>query len=167
MGTSMIISSKKDILTQTFGTPTAYMPKDAMGMDIIDPFNHSLQWSRRSLGIRLYLSFLLYGDQGMSDMVQQLAYMGDLLKGKLSKAGWEIVNNSPFPVVVFTHSKFENNECVATFCQKLINNGEVWISTYPVQGKLGLRACITNYLTTEEHLDTLLQNLQMHLLMMD
>lgn len=159
MGTSLFLTKHKNILENTFGTPTEYMPKDAQGIQITDPYNHSLAWSRRSLGIRLYLSFLLYGEGGLANLVNSLAQKGEELRQLLNQEGWEIWNNSPFPVLCFRIPGM-NNEQVLAICKKVVKRGKVWLSTYPVKGKICFRACITNYLTETQHLKALLEELK-------
>jgi aromatic-L-amino-acid decarboxylase len=40
---------------------TAYMPKEGERMQVTDPFAHSLQWSRRFIGLKLFMSLAVAG----------------------------------------------------------------------------------------------------------
>ena len=61
MGTSIFLTSKNDILSKTFRITTEYMPKEADKLTITEPFTHSIQWSRRFIGLKVYLPLLFYG----------------------------------------------------------------------------------------------------------
>lgn len=160
MGTSMFLTKDKEILSKTFRITTEYMPKEANELDVIDPFTHSIQWSRRFIGLKVYLSLLFYGWEGYQNTIEHQAQMGILLKKKLTDNHWVIKNNTPLPVVCFTDEKFAND---ANFTKKILNSilkrGKSWLSVYPINGVLTFRACITNYNTTELELDELINEL--------
>ena len=67
---------------------------------------------------------------------------------------WEIVNQTPLPVVCFRDRKFSgSNESVYlnAIADDLVSSGEAWISTTRLSGTVPvLRACITNYRTQEK-----------------
>jgi len=83
MGTSLFLTSHKEILGKTFRTTTEYMPKEAKELDVLDPFTHSIQWSRRFVGLRLYLSLLFFGWAGYENVIGHQSKMGILLRKKL------------------------------------------------------------------------------------
>src|SRR5439155_1329002 len=47
MGAGIFLTRHPSLLERTFGTGTSYMPRDAAGLDIVDPYSHSMQWSPR------------------------------------------------------------------------------------------------------------------------
>lgn len=160
MGTSLFLTPHPSILKETFQIRTDYMPKDADGMPVRDPFAHSIQWSRRFIGLRLYLALRFFGWDGFEETIGRQAEMGDLLREKLSRTGWKVVNHSPFPVICFTDEQFSDDpEFAASVCQAVVRKGSSWISIYPVDGSQTLRACITNYNTGEKDLDGLIGDL--------
>ena len=153
MSTSLYITRHKEILAKTFGMTTEYMPKEGAGMDIVDPYTHSIQWSRRFIGLRLYLSLLIFGWRGYEELVDQQIAIGKRLKELLTDTDWIIYNNSDLPVLCFGKKSFESDENHALkICNKVLTSGKAWISVYKVGEVNGLRACITNYDTTEEDL---------------
>jgi len=159
MAGSMFITRHKNILSQTFCTTAGYMPKEAEGMEVIDPFSHSLQWSRRFTGLKLYLSLLVLGWTGYAEILQHQVNMGRLLKEKLMQAGWEIYNDTELPVALFGNPENESPEFVNFVCQNVQQSGKAWISTYLMQGMPALRACITNYNTGPEDIGNLINEL--------
>jgi len=158
MGAGIYITRHKNIMKDSFGIKTEYMPKDAQGMDVIDPFTHTIQWSRRFTGLKLYMSLLMYGWEGMEQMVDQQIETGDYLKQSLSQHGWKIYNDTRLPVVCFGLEKFEKDpDSIISFCQKVIGTGKVWISVYKIGDIHTLRACVTNYNTCTRHIDDLVE----------
>ena len=160
MGTSMFITSHNQILNKTFRINTEYMPKEAGTLNVTDPFSHSIQWSRRFNGLKVYLSLLIYGWQGFDKIINKQMKMGEILKDKLIENGWTIKNKTPFPVVCFTDSLYESDpNFTSTILDSILTNGDAWISVYPVNGIPCFRACITNYTTSEQDIDELVNEL--------
>ena len=160
MGTSMLITRHKDILASTFRIQTDYMPKDAGTLTIHDPFAHSIQWSRRFNGLKVYLSLLMYGWKGFEQAINHHMAMGDHLREQLKKSGWKIMNPTQLPVVCFTHPAHEGDPNFTTkMLQYILQQGRAWISVYPVNGQSTFRACITNYNTQPEDIQALIQQL--------
>jgi len=160
MGTSLFLTSHPGILGKTFRVTTEYMPKDARELDIIDPYTHSIQWSRRFIGLRVYLSLLFYGWDGYEEVIDHQTRMGNLLREKLHESDWHITNKSPLPLICFTdEANKDNPEFTATILKKVLDSGLSWISVYPVSGFPSFRVCITNYNTSEKDLDELISEL--------
>jgi glutamate/tyrosine decarboxylase-like PLP-dependent enzyme len=158
MGAGLFLTRHPDILTRAFSTHTAYMPKEAAGLPITDPFSHSLQWSRRFTGAKLFLSLAVAGWDGYAAAIRHQTAMGDLLRHKLLVSDWNVVNNTPLPLVCFTdaHSTWtlEQTQAIAN---AVVASGQAWISTIQLGAsqRPALRACITNYRTEPRHLEDL------------
>jgi aromatic-L-amino-acid/L-tryptophan decarboxylase len=87
--------------------------------------------------------------------------MGNLLRHKLKAAGGKVYNNTTLPLVNFGLDDLEGNpEKITRFCRKVTDSGKVWISVYKAGELSTLRACITNYNTSEKDLDILLNTLR-------
>ncbi len=154
MGTSIFLTRDKEILFKTFRITTEYMPHDADDLDIVDPYIHSMQWSRRYIGLRTYLSLLIFGWDGYAETINHQVEIGNYLRTQLIKYGWEITNNTELPVVCFTDpEKKTDAEFANEICNRVLDSGKAWISVYRVNGINSLRACITNYATTESEID--------------
>jgi glutamate/tyrosine decarboxylase-like PLP-dependent enzyme len=137
------------------------MPKDAEGMNIIDPYNHSIQWSRRFIGLKLYMALLMIGWKGYEKSIEEDFRIGNLLKEKLKKDGWKLYNYSPLPIICFNRpDKIDNPNWTKNTVNKLVESRKIWLSTFPIQGKLCLRICITNYLTRENEVDQIVDMLR-------
>lgn len=160
MGAGIFITAHPTILGQTFSINTEYMPKEASEMDIVDPYTHSIQWSRRFIGLKVYMSLLFFGWEGYEKVIDHQTRMGDLLREKLKANGWTIKNNTVLPVICFTDQDYESDpHFTKVILANILAKGRSWISMYPVKGVSTFRACITNYATTETELDELVADL--------
>lgn len=161
MSGSMFITADPEVLSKSFRITTEYMPKDAGDMEIVDPFTHSIQWSRRFIGLKLYLSLLMYGWKGYEEVIEHQVQMGNEFRELLQQKDWKVLNQTPLPVVCFSHPVFQQDpDFVPWIVQSVVDSGKAWISRYPVNGKPALRACITNYDTQEKDLQALVQLLE-------
>jgi glutamate/tyrosine decarboxylase-like PLP-dependent enzyme len=157
MGAGIYLTRHADILDRTFGVHTAYMPREAAGLDVVDPHLHTMQWSRRFIGLKVFLSMAVAGENGYANALRHQTAMGDLLRTRLAQSGWHIENETPLPIVCFTDSSGADPHTVA---MRVVGSGEAWISTTVLGGsKTVLRACITNYRTTPADIAALIQSL--------
>jgi len=158
MGAGMYLTRHRDSLSRIFSVSTAYMPKEGERLAVVDPYVHSLQWSRRFIGLKLFLTLATTGWNGYAHILRHQSEMGELLRERLKASGWSVVNRTKLPVVCFTPS---NEEWDMAMHQRasdaVVESGRAWISTIMLGGKKpALRACITNYRTRPEHIETLL-----------
>src|SRR6185437_5391150 len=96
MGCGMFFCSRPDILPRAFHVTTGYMPSHNAGAD---PYLNSVQWSRRFLGLRLFLSLAAAGWAGHARHVEHAIEIAARLAERLTTRGWRIVNNSPAAVL--------------------------------------------------------------------
>ncbi|WCF10703.1 pyridoxal-dependent decarboxylase [Paenibacillus thiaminolyticus] len=160
MGAGMYLTRHRDVLHQAFSITADYMPKEGAGLDRIDPFTHSIQWSRRFIGLKLYLSLATAGWEGYSSVVRHQAAMGERLRQELARSNWTVVNDTVLPVVCFTDIRVpaeSRSKFVSFICQEVLRSGQAWISIYEMNQEPALRACITNYETTEEDIIALVE----------
>jgi glutamate/tyrosine decarboxylase-like PLP-dependent enzyme len=160
MGAGIFLTRHTGILDRTFRVATSYMPTEASGMDIVDPHLHSMQWSRRFIGLKVFLSLLVAGVDGYTDAIRHQTAMGVLLRQGLVAAGWEIANETALPVVCFAATGAAD-DVQRAIAMHVVASGEAWISTTLLGGtRTVLRACITNYLTQPSDIDALLATLE-------
>lgn len=157
MGAGVYLTRHRDILDRTFRIDTAYMPREAADLDVVDPHQHTMQWSRRFIGLKVFLSLAVAGEQGYARALRHQTAMGSLLRTLLAQSGWRIENESPLPVVCFTDPGGADPHQIA---MRVVGSGEAWISTTVLaESKTVLRACVTNYRTTPEDISALIQSL--------
>jgi len=157
MGAGIYLTRHMGILSRTFATQTAYMPKEAEGLDIVDPHLHSMQWSRRFTGLKVFLSLATAGWKGYADSIEHMIEMGSLMRAELTGNGWSLKNDTELPVVCFTDPNGGNPQEIAN---RLLASQQAWCSTTLLRGKEQvLRACVTNYNSSAEDVRALVQAL--------
>lgn len=159
MGAGMFFCRRPAAVRRAFGVATPYMPETGnTGVD--DPFATTVQWSRRAIGLKVFLSLAELGLDGYGELIERQAAMGDRLRAKLADAGWTVVNRTPLPLVCFSHSRLEADPgAVRAVAGSVQRRGRAWISDVVLRGRPALRACITSYRTREEDLDVLIEEL--------
>lgn len=163
MGAGIYITRHRNILDRTFHTATAYMPREAAGLDVIDPCMHSIQWSRRCIGLKVFLSLAVAGWEGYAAVIRHMVAMGDNLRQQLAASDWEVVNKTPLPLACFVDRQRPEGRSahyLESVALKVVSSGKAWISTTRLAGTTPvLRACITNYRTRAEDLTALIDAL--------
>jgi len=154
MGAGMFFCRDAHVLDEAFRVTTDYMPGLTEG--VVDNFVTSVQWSRRFIGLKLFLALASRGGSGYAEMIEGQAEVGDYMKERLEEAGWVHVSSSPLPVCCVTHPRIEAGDTrVDTVLEKVLTSGQAWISKVKLGDRWALRACVTSCLTTREDIDVL------------
>jgi glutamate/tyrosine decarboxylase-like PLP-dependent enzyme len=153
MGAGIFLTRHNQILSEACRITTDYMPRDASAFGVNDPFAHSMQWSRRFIGLKVFLSLAVAGWEGYAAAIRHQTAMGDFLRRALEKSDWEIVNDTPLPVVCFRDKKSgagKTEDFLMKVANEAVSSGKAWISLTCLNAETPvLRACITNYRTAE------------------
>jgi len=159
MGAGLFLTRQAGSLERAFRVATGYMPRDAGELAVADPYAHSMQWSRRFIGLKVFLSLAVAGWQGYEEAIRHQTAMGELLRERLRAAAWETVNRTPLPVVCFADSSRPDGRSAAfleAVAADVVGSGRAWISTVRLgEAEPALRACITNVRTGPSDLDAL------------
>jgi glutamate/tyrosine decarboxylase-like PLP-dependent enzyme len=144
MGCGMFFCRHPDTVAEAFRADVSYMPGKKVG-PVFDPYTTSAQWSRRFIGLKLFLALAQHGESGYVEMIEHQTRMGDVLREALRASGWRIVNSTPLPLVCFTRE----GVVPATFLADLHKHQIAWMSEARLGGIPVVRACITSFRTTE------------------
>jgi glutamate/tyrosine decarboxylase-like PLP-dependent enzyme len=145
MGAGMFFCRHNDAVAEAFHAETSYMPRATSG-PVTDPYTSSIQWSRRFIGLKLFLALAHHGESGYVDMIEHQTHMGEVLRESLKCAGWRIVNTTPLPLVCFTRDGLDTTTFLAALQERQI----AWMSEVRLgNGAPVLRACVTSFRTTE------------------
>ena len=127
-----------------------------------DPFVESLQWSRRFIGLKVFMTLAELGAEGMASMIEEQAAMGDRLRALLREHGWIVLGETPFPLVCFTHPEIrEGRVATGTLLEAVYRGRQAWISEARFHGREpALRACITSFKTTDRDLRILVDEIE-------
>jgi glutamate/tyrosine decarboxylase-like PLP-dependent enzyme len=160
MGAGMFLTRHPGVLERTFRVAASYLPRGATQpapagqAPAADPDAHSPQCSRRFIGLSLFLSLAVAGWQGYEEMLRHQVAMGERLRRGLAEHGWEVVNDTPLPIVCFERAGSRSAQLEAVAAD-LAASGDAWISTVAMDAGAALRACVTNYRTTAADVDAL------------
>ena len=144
MGCGMFFCRHAESVAQAFRAEVSYMPGKRSG-PVRDPYTTSAQWSRRFIGLKLFMALANHGESGYVEMIEHQATMGDVLRESLSNSGWKIVNSTPLPLVCFTRDGLDITQFLAALHERQI----AWMSPVEISGVPAVRACITSFRTTE------------------
>jgi glutamate/tyrosine decarboxylase-like PLP-dependent enzyme len=161
MGAGMFFCRHPDAVRRAFDVSTSYMPSSA-GAQTADPYMTTVQWSRRAIGLKVFMSLADRGREGISEQINHQARMGDVLRSKLIEAGWIIVNETVLPLVCFTHADIRSGRrTTPEILETIYARGNAWVSDVVLGGRERvLRACITSFRTNEQDLDSLINELE-------
>jgi glutamate/tyrosine decarboxylase-like PLP-dependent enzyme len=148
MGCGMFFCRHRETVSEAFRADVSYMPSKQEG-PVFDPLTTSVQWSRRFIGLKLFMALAQLGESGYTEMIEHQTRMGDVLRNRLRASGWRIVNSTPLPLVCFTREGLVPTDFLAALHQRQI----AWMSAAHVGDIPVVRACITSFKTTEEDIE--------------
>jgi glutamate/tyrosine decarboxylase-like PLP-dependent enzyme len=131
--------------------------------DTFDPYVTTIQWSRRFIGLKLFMTLAELGWDGMAELIEQQSRMSELLRQRLKSKGWTVVNDSPLAVVCFTHPSIEaGRTTVSEVVDRVVGSGRAWISQVRLSGPtpIAVRACITSHRTQPADIEILVAELE-------
>jgi glutamate/tyrosine decarboxylase-like PLP-dependent enzyme len=145
MGSGMFFCRHPEAVAQAFRVDMTYMPGKMNG-PVFDPLTRSVQWSRRFIGLKLFMALAQYGEPGYAGMIEHQTAMGHVLRGALLASGWRILNQTPLPLVCFTQDGLDIYRFLGCLRERQI----AWMSPAQIRGTPVIRACITSFKSTEE-----------------
>jgi glutamate/tyrosine decarboxylase-like PLP-dependent enzyme len=148
MAAGMFFCRHPNVLAAAFGVPSPYIPA-ARTEDELDPFAQTVQWSRRFIGLKVFMSLLERAMPGYAAMIEYQAAIGEHLRSALADSGWEIVNRTPLPLVCFTRNGLDIERLLDQMHVRQI----AWMSKVPVKDRPAVRACITSFRTGKDDID--------------
>lgn len=153
MGAGLYLDRSWDGLARAFSVSTGYMP--SASEELRDPYIHSLQWSRRFIGAKLFTALATLGLDGYRALIDRSFELADRLRMGLARDGWIIRNDTGLPLVCFAPADAREG-LVLDIERTVARSGAAWISSVRLQGSPVLRACITSFETSEADVDALL-----------
>jgi glutamate/tyrosine decarboxylase-like PLP-dependent enzyme len=163
MAAGLYLTRHPGILGETFRISADYLPAKPTGQELIDPYEHSIQCSRRFTGLKVFMSLAVAGWEGYSSVIRHQVALGDLLRKELVTSGWNIMNETKLPLVCFIDKQNSLGGSLGfleAVAHEIVTSGKAWISVTRLAKKTPvLRACITNYRTEEDDIRALVSDL--------
>ena len=154
MGCGMFLTRHAALLSTAFQVSTTYMPSNLAGRD---PYVTSVQWSRRFLGLRLFLSLASAGWPGYARHVERAVALAERLGERLRSRGWSVANESRLAVLCLLPPPGRGD--IAAIVARVLASGRAWISAAVFESRPVIRACITSGETTAEDVEILVEAL--------
>jgi len=139
MGCAMFITTHGPLLSEAFHASTSFMPSSVAGLD---PYLNTVQWSRRFLGLRLFLALASAGWQGLGAHVERAVEVIERIKEHLLSAGWSVANDSGLAVLDVVPPA-ELGE-VRALVRRVVASGRAWVAPVNFEGRDVVRICATN-----------------------
>lgn len=158
MGAGMFLVRERGWLRDAFGLQTDYVPESPT--ENLDNYQHSFQFSRRFIGLKLFMTLATIGRDGYAQTIERQLEFAKVLAGKLEDKGFRVINGASLGVVCLvppddwsykSHRQFEE------LAERVCESGQAWISPTRLGGKSVIRVCITNHLTTTTDLEILVE----------
>ena len=161
MGAGMFFCRHPEAVKRAFAISTSYMPGETGG-NTVDPYAATVQWSRRMIGLKVFMALAELGLEGYGKLIERQAALGDYLRVRLRESGWLIRNETPLPVVCFTHPEVQQGVLTTErILESIYARGKVWISDVVLGGQERvLRACITSFRSDESDIECLIEELE-------
>jgi glutamate/tyrosine decarboxylase-like PLP-dependent enzyme len=150
MGCAIFITRHGHLLSEAFHASTSFMPSSVAGTD---PYLNSVQWSRRFLGLRLFLALAAAGWQGLGQHVERGVDVVERVKQRLLAAGWTVVNDSQLAVLDAIPPPALGE--VRALVRRVVASGRAWVAPVQFEGRDAVRICATNGQTSEKDIDAL------------
>jgi len=139
MGAGMFISRHAQALSTAFHVSTTFMPSE---LERVDPYVTTAQWSRRFVGLRLFLALAVAGWSGYEAHVRRSIDLIAELRDELASRGWQIANRSPLAVLCVTPP--EGSGEPRSIVRRVIDSGRAWVAVAKLEGRDVIRICITH-----------------------
>jgi glutamate/tyrosine decarboxylase-like PLP-dependent enzyme len=150
----MFLTRHAPVLSSAFQVSTTFMPSN---FPSLDPYVTSVQWSRRFLGLRLFLSLAAAGWNGYAEHVERTVALAEMLKKKLVARAWIVANDSPLAVLCLEPPPgFDRPHTIA---RRVLASGRAWVAPAQFEGREIIRACVTHGETTADDIDELVNAL--------
>ena len=154
MGCGMFVSRDAAVLSEAFQVGGDFMPSNASNLD---PYLNTVQWSRRFLGLRLFLALAVAGWRGYGVHVERAAEVIEQVKVRLVQRGWAALNDSPLAVLYAAPPASLGD--VRGIVTQLLASGRAWVARTRFEGQEVVRICATHGETTLADVDELVNAL--------
>ena len=156
MGAGLYLTRHADVLEATFHVSASYVPGSG---ELVNPYTHSLQWSRRFIGLKVLLSLAVAGWEGYATVLRHQVAMGDLLRDRLQRAGWQVVNETALPLVCFLDGAMADPDAIVD-AVNASGRARIFGATIPPERRV-IRAAITNHRTGPDDVAALIEALEL------
>jgi len=151
MGCAIFITRHGHLLSEAFHASTSFMPSS---LSTLDPYLNSVQWSRRFLGLRLFMALAAAGWEGLGAHVERGVEVVRRIEARLVATGWTIANDSALAVLDAIPPPALGD--VRALVRRVVASGQAWVAPTLFEGRDVVRICATNGQTSEKDIEALI-----------
>jgi len=155
MGCGMFLSRDARDLANAFHVAASFMPPNQASLD---PYVTSMQWSRRFLGLRLFLTLAAAGWRGYGEHVERSVTLAQAIGTRMTARGWRVANASPAAVLCLDPP----TGCgpARPIAARVVAEGRAWVSAAAFEGRDTVRVCVTHGETSTDDIEALVEALE-------
>jgi glutamate/tyrosine decarboxylase-like PLP-dependent enzyme len=154
MGCGMFITRFPAVLSEAFRVATDFMPST---VSALDPYLNSVQWSRRFMGLKLFLSLAAAGWSGYAAHVERASEVIALIKARLVSRGWTAANDSQLAVLCVLPP--QGYPPIREIVRRVLASQRAWVAATTFAGREVVRVCATHGEISLADIDTLVETL--------
>ncbi|HEY7930031.1 MAG TPA: pyridoxal-dependent decarboxylase [Steroidobacteraceae bacterium] len=155
MGCGMFVTRHAATAAEAFRVSADFMQSSS---EVLDPYLTTLQWSRRFMGLRLFLSLAAAGWEGYAAHVERAVALIEELARLLTALGWR-VRNEP-RLAVLCAAPPQGSAPVRQIVQRVLRSGNAWVAATRFEGEDAVRICATHGESSERDLQLLVAALE-------
>jgi aromatic-L-amino-acid decarboxylase len=157
MGAGVFLTPHAEALSDSFRVTTPYMPAGVGGA--ADPYATSVQWSRRHIGLKVFLALACAGQPAFAQQLERDVALGALLARRFEENGWHRINDTPLPVVCVVDREADalgeehSRAWHTAIADHVVRSGLAWVSPVLLDGRAAVRLCVMSHRTTARDID--------------
>jgi glutamate/tyrosine decarboxylase-like PLP-dependent enzyme len=155
MGCGMFLTRDPGILSEAFKVAAEFMPSSVTQLD---PYLNTVQWSRRFLGLRLFLSLAAAGWAGYGQHVERAVEVAARVRAQLAARGWQIANDSQLAVLCVIPPP--GYPPIRDMVKRVLASGRAWVAVAKTEGREVIRVCVTHGETSTADVEELVSALE-------
>ena len=150
----MFLCAHPQVASEAFRVTADFMPSTLAS---VDPYLNSVQWSRRFLGLRLFLSLAAAGWEGYAAHLERAVALIDAVRERLTTRGWTVVNDSPLAVLCVRPPA--GAPPVREIVRRVLASQRAWVAATQLAGQEVVRICATHGASTLADAEAVVQEL--------
>jgi len=139
MGCGMYITRHARVLNEAFTVGADFMPSTASS---IDPYLNTVQWSRRFMGLRLFLALGAAGWSGYAAHVERAVAVIERIRERLVALGWSAPNDSQLAVLCAVPPP--GSAPIREIVRRVLASRRAWVAVATYEGREVIRICVTH-----------------------
>jgi aromatic-L-amino-acid/L-tryptophan decarboxylase len=161
-----LLVRRGDALAETFAMRPEYMQDVQPGEGEVNFADRGIALTRRFRALKIWFSVRVLGIAWFRGLVEHGCNLAEYTESLLRQtAGFEVLSRRHLSVVCFRYApdgwaKGALDELNRAICAEAVSTGRVFLATTRVSGAVALRVCYTNWRTTADDVDAVVEMLE-------